>query len=71
MFRCFRCVFRVKAEGLFDVFFGECVYWRTGGLGVICGARDVRVNEGERGEISPPVVGFESNSYAKTAGGAT
>jgi len=39
----------VKAVCLFDVLFDECVYWITGGLGVICGARDVYVNEGGEG----------------------
>jgi hypothetical protein len=47
----------VKAVSLFDVFFDECVY---GGTGVICGARFVKENKGERRrEISPLAVGFE------------
>ena len=53
--RCFRCVIRVKAAGLSDVWFDECLYGRAG---VICGARDVKVNKG--GEETSPAVGFES-----------
>jgi len=48
----------VKAVSLFDVFFDECVY---GELGVICGARDVKENKGERRrEISLLAVGLRA-----------
>ena len=58
----------MKAVSLFDVFFDECVY---GGTGVICGARFVKENKGEkRRDISPLAVGFESHPPHHCRGGS-